>query len=181
MNQSGEVGASAFKCLLGVRGLPTKKSETIWRLPWTYSFLRRTLKLANCCDRPEESIGYLFTSLGTYLLFLLGYVLLCRVVVAERCGSCSGHINQVGAFWGKCSSWLAWHQRNVCAWLQQQDNCSQLCTTLSSYNKSPRIQLSRFLNSFLTGPVHPERVLQQMGPSEPAPTMFHWMPIMTQL
>jgi len=33
-----------------------------------------------------------------------------------------------------------------------------------------RIQLWSFLNRFRTGPVDPERVLQQMGPSEPAPT-----------
>jgi hypothetical protein len=110
MNQSGEVRASAFTCLLVHAVCRRRKVRQFGDLPWTYSFLRGTLKLAICCDRPEESIGHLFTSLGTYLLLKLGYVLLCCVVVAERCGSCSGHINQVRAFWGKCTSWLAWHQ-----------------------------------------------------------------------
>ncbi len=54
-----------FSSSLGARGLPTKKSETICRLPWNYSFLQRTLKWACCCDCPEQSIG--IYSLGSSL------------------------------------------------------------------------------------------------------------------
>jgi hypothetical protein len=68
---------SLHSCSLGARILPTRKSEAIWRFPWTYSFLRRTLKVANCCDLPEQCIGYLFS--GTYLLFL--YLFPCCCVV----------------------------------------------------------------------------------------------------
>jgi hypothetical protein len=46
-----------FSCSLGAGGLPTKKRETICRLPWRYSFLWRTLKWPCCCDCPEQSIG----------------------------------------------------------------------------------------------------------------------------
>jgi hypothetical protein len=42
-----------------------KVSKTICRLPWNYSFLRRTLKWACCCDCPEQSIG--IYSLGSSL------------------------------------------------------------------------------------------------------------------
>jgi len=54
-----------FSSSLGARGLPTKKSETICKLPWNYWFLRRTLKWACCCDCPEQSIG--IYSLGSSL------------------------------------------------------------------------------------------------------------------
>jgi hypothetical protein len=62
---------------LSARVLPTKESEAIWRFPWTYSFLRRTLKVANCCDLAEQSIGH-FNS-GTYQLVF--YLITCCCVV----------------------------------------------------------------------------------------------------
>ncbi len=46
-----------LSCSLGACGLPTKKSDRIYGLPWNYSFLRRTLKRGSCCDCPDQIIG----------------------------------------------------------------------------------------------------------------------------
>jgi hypothetical protein len=87
-------------CSLSARVLPTKKSEAIWRFPWTYSFLRRkrreaiwrfqwtysflrrTLKVANCSDLPEQSIGHFIR--GTYLRFLYLFTCCCVVWLWEK-------------------------------------------------------------------------------------------------
>ncbi len=106
----------------------------IWTFPWTYSFLGRTLKVANCCDRPEQSIGHLSLAPTYYCCTCLRAAVLCgcgrNIRILYRAHKRSGRVlRQVQS--------LTCHQGNICACLQHKDNRYQSCIRLSSYNKSP--------------------------------------------
>jgi hypothetical protein len=64
-------------CSLRPSGFADKESDTIYRLPWNYSFLRRTLKRASCCDCPEQIIGIYLLEPTNYSSTCLHAAVLC--------------------------------------------------------------------------------------------------------
>ncbi len=140
------------------------------------SFLRRTLKAANCCDRPEQSIGHFIS--GTYLLFLYLFTWCCVVWLWEK------HPGSVPGTQTKCASFQA-----SAVVLATREMFTRVCSRkmmgpshASDFlaTTKVRIQLWSSLNRCLGQSI--QRGYNRWGKGHKHPPVqptIHWIPMMT--